>query len=82
VLEADDVVHDGGHRRALGLGVAVGQGDGDLLVGGEDQLGGTVAAVVDQRIVQAAIGRAGIERDVLDADGAQEVDHEIGAVPR
>ena len=82
VLQADDVVDDRGHRPALRLRVAVGEGDGDLLVGGEDQLGSAVAAVVDEGVVQPAVGRAGIQGHVLDADRAQEVDDEVGAVSR
>ena len=38
-LDADDVVDDGRHRAPLGLGVAVREGDGDLFVRGEHQVG-------------------------------------------
>ena len=82
VLEPDDVVHHLRHRPALGLRVAVGQADGDLLVGGEHELRRPVAAVVHERVVQAAKGRAGVQRHVLDADRPQEVHDEIRAVPR
>ena len=80
VLQAHDVVHDRRHRCAPGLGVAVGHRHRDLLVRGQDQLGRPIAAVVDERVVQPAVGRPGIERDVFDADGAQQVDDEVGAV--
>ena len=82
MLETDDVVHQGRHRRPLGLGIAVGEGDRDLFVGGEDQLGPSGPAVVDQRVVQATKGRARIEGDVLDADRAQQVHHQVGAIAR
>jgi len=50
VLQTDDVVHGGGHRRAARLGVAVGERDRDLLVQREDQLR-VALAVVDERVV-------------------------------
>ena len=80
MLEPDDVVHDGRHRPPLRLGVAVGERDGDLLVGGEDQLGPALAAVVHERVVEPAEGRAGVEGDVLDADRAQEIDDQVRTV--
>ena len=82
VLEADDVVDDGRHRPPLGLGVAVREGDGDLLVRGEHQLGSTRASIVHEGVVKAAERRPRVDRDVLDADGAQEIDDEIGPVAR
>ena len=51
-------------------------------MGGQDVLGGTVAAVVHQRVVHAAKRRARIDRDVLDAAGAHQVHDQVGAVPR
>ena len=80
VLEADDVVDNRRHRPPLRLGTAVREGDGDLLVRGEDQLGRPLAAVVDQRVVQTAVGRARVQRDVLDTGRAQQVHDEVGAV--
>ena len=46
-----------------------------------DQLGVLVAAVVDQRFVQAAEAGAGIGADVFDAQRFDDVDHEVGAGP-
>ena len=82
MLKADDVVHDRGHRRALRLGVSVRERDRDFFVGGEDELGRPAAAVVHERVVEPAEGRAGVQGNVLDTDGAQEVHDEVGAVPR
>ncbi len=80
VLEPDDVVHRRGHRLALGARVAVRHRDGDLLVLAEDHLRHMIAAVVDERIVQAAKRRAGIERDVLDLEGLHHVDDHVRPV--
>src|SRR5207244_4782687 len=38
------------------------------------------AAVVDERVVQSAIRRAGVERDVLEAARLDRVDHHVRAV--
>ena len=77
--QADDVVDDRAHRPSRRLGVPVGDVDRDLLVRAQDDLG-LPAAVIDQRVVQSAVGRAGIERDVLDAKGLKEVDDHVRAV--
>src|SRR5262249_50322 len=70
VLQAYDVVDDRRHRGPASLGVTVGQGHGDLLVGGQDEFGGAIAAIVDERIVQPPVRGARVESDVVDADGA------------
>ena len=44
-----------------------------------DHLGRVVAAVVDDRFVQAAEARAGVRADVLEAERLEDVDHEVGA---
>ena len=64
VEQADVGVHGGGHRLAGHLGVAVRDRDRALLVQAEQHLRRLVAEIVDDRVVQAAIARAGIERDV------------------
>ena len=58
----------------------MGEADGDLLMSGEDQLGRPIASVVDQRVVQPAVGRARVQRDVLDARRTEEVDDQVRAV--
>ena len=65
VQQADQVMHDGDHRLALGAGVTMGDLHGDLfMLAGQHRR--IVLAIVDQRVVQAAVARAGIERDVLE----------------
>ena len=81
VQETDDVVDDRGHRLAGHLRVAMGDRDSDLLVGAGHDLG-AVAAVVDDGIVKAAIGRARIQRRVFDAEAFEEIDDDVGAVAR
>ena len=46
-----------------------------------DELRVLVAAVIDDRFLQAAGIRVGIDRDVLEAQGLQDVHHEIGPGP-
>jgi hypothetical protein len=53
------------------------QRDADLFMVAEDDLRRMVAAVIDQRIVQAAKGRAGIERDILELEGFEQIDDDI-----
>jgi hypothetical protein len=82
VLETDDVVDDGRHGRPLRLGIAVGEGDSDLLVGGEHELGPARGPIVHEGVVQTAEGRPRVNGDFLDADGVKEIDDEIGPVSR
>jgi lipopolysaccharide/colanic/teichoic acid biosynthesis glycosyltransferase len=80
VLQADDVVHGRGQRHAGGARVAVGDGDGDLLVTGDHHLGHERVAEVDQRIVDASVAGPGVEGDVGDPELAQQLDHEVRPV--
>jgi hypothetical protein len=79
VEEPDDVVEDRGHRLARGLGVPVGQTDGDLLVGTHEELG-SVATVVHERIVEPSERRAGVEARVTDPVGLEEVHDDVRPV--
>ena len=63
VQQADEIVQDHRHRLAGRLGVAVRDLHRDLFVVAQHHRR-LVVAVVDQRVVQAAEARAGIERDV------------------
>ncbi len=65
------------HRLAARLGVAVGDLHGDLFVIAE-QHRRLVLAVIDQRIVQAAVTRAGIERDVGKIVLLDQIDDDVG----
>ena len=44
-----------------------------------EPLGRRIAAVIDERLVQASEARRGIRDDVLEPERLQHVDHEIGA---
>jgi hypothetical protein len=76
VEEPDHVMHDRHHRLAGRLGIAVGDLYGDLLVLTQ-QHRRIIAAVVDQRVVQAAIARARIERNIRKTELLDEVDDDI-----
>ena len=82
MLQADDVVHDRRHDLARRLGVTVRHRHGDLFMAAENhfRIGRAAALVVDQRIVNAAKARAGIERDIFDAKNFQQIDDQIGTV--
>jgi len=61
--QADQIVQNHGHRPAARLGIAVRDLHRDFFMRAQHHRR-LVAAVIDQRIVQAAEARAGIERDV------------------
>jgi hypothetical protein len=75
--QSDHVVHDGDHRAAGRLGVAMGDLHGDLLMLAQ-QHRRAVAAVIDERVVQAAKARPGIERDIGKPELLDQVDDHIG----
>src|SRR5438067_1758297 len=73
----------GGHGLLAGLGETVRHADGDFLVLAQDHLGHGVAAVVDERVVQAAIARARVQRGVRNLELFEQVDDKIrAAAPR
>ena len=75
--QPDQVVQDHRHRPAGRLGIAVRDLHRDLLVLAQHHRR-LVAAVVDERIVQAAEAGAGIERDVGEAVALDQVDDDVG----
>ncbi len=77
VQHADHVVHDRHHRLSGRLGVAVRDLHRDLLVLAEQDRR-LIAAVIDQRVVQAAIARPRIERDEGKVVVLDEVDDDVG----
>ncbi len=77
VQQADEIVQDHRHRLAARLGVAVRDLHRDLFVVAQHHRR-LVVAVVDQRIVQAAEARAGIERDVGKIVALDAVDDDVG----
>ena len=70
--QADDVVQDRHHRLAARLGVAVRDPHRDLLVLAEHHLR-LVAAVVDERVVQAAVAGARVERRVRQLELLEQI---------
>jgi hypothetical protein len=81
VLQADGAVRHHRHRLAGRLGIAVRHADRGFLVQAGEELGLGVAAVIDQRFVQAAEARPRVGRDVFEAERLDDVDHEIRARP-
>ena len=77
VQQADDVVDDGGHRLAASLGIAMGDLHGDLFVVTE-QHRRLVLAIIDQRVVEPAKARAGIERDIGKFVLLDQIDDDVG----
>jgi len=79
VLQSDGAMHHHRQRGVSGLGVAMGHGHPDLLVGDSQQLGRGVAAVIDQGLVQPAKTGGRIGGDVFDAQRLDDVGHVVGA---
>ena len=82
MLQTDDVVQPGRHDLTRRAGIAVGQRHRDLFVRAHDDFGPFTGLEVNDRVVEAAVARARIQRDVFNAQIAQHFDHEIGAVLR
>ena len=79
VHQADIGMHRRGHRLAGDLGVAVRDRDRAFLVQAKQHLRPLVAEIVHEAVVQAAIARARIERDIGDAGRAQRVRRHVAA---
>ncbi len=82
VHQADEIVQDADAEPAGRLSVAVRHRHGDLLVRCQDHLRLMVAAVVDQRVMQAAVARSRQQEDVVDVQPAEQLDHGVGPVFR
>ena len=82
VEQADVGMHGRGHGLAGHLGIAVSDRDRALLVQAEQHLRRLIAQEVDDRIVQPAVARAGIERDVGNLQRAQRVGDHVAAEAR
>jgi hypothetical protein len=78
VHQTDEVVQDAHAEAAGGLGVAVRHRHSDLLVRREHHLRLVVTSVVDKRVMQAAVARAGQQEDVIDVEPAEQFDHGVG----
>ena len=77
VQQADRAVHQRHHRLAGRLGVAVCDGRAGFFVQHGQDLGLAVAAVVDQGLVDAFEGRAGVHGHVVEVERLEDVDHVI-----
>ena len=77
VLQPDHIVADGDHRFVFRLGIAVRDRHRNFLVMTEDHFRLVIAAVVDDRIVNTAKGRAGIEGGIFDIERLHQIDHDI-----
>ncbi len=80
MLQADDVVQTGRHDFAGGPRITIGDRHGDLFMGAHDHLWALFRLEIDHGIMEAAIARPRIERDVLDAQLAQHFDHQIRTI--
>ena len=79
VLQADGAMDQRQQRLAGDLEVAVRHADGGFLVRAGEELRHLVAAVVDQRLVDAAVARGAVGRQIFDVERLDDVDHEVGA---
>ena len=79
VLQSDRPVREHGQRFAGYFEVAMSDGSRLLLVRTGQQLRRLVAAVVDDRLMDASEARAGIGRDVGQIQTLDDIDHEIRA---
>ena len=79
VHEADVRMHHRPHHPAGRLGVALRDRHGGFLVQAQQHLRARIAEVVDDAVVQAAVARAGVEREVGDIEGAQHRGDRVAA---
>ncbi len=77
MLQPDRAVCHHRQRLPFDLGVAICHGDRLLFMAARDQLGGFVAAIVDDRFVQRAEARSWIGADEFEPERLQHVHHEI-----
>ncbi len=78
--QPDQIVDDGGQGLAGRLGVAMGDLDGDVLVGAQQHLR-VVLAIIDHGIVQAPEAGTGIERHIGEVEVPHEIDDDVGIPP-
>jgi len=82
VEQAHIGMHGRGHRPAGHLGVAVRDRHRAFLVQAKQHLRRLVAEKIHDRIVQPAVARAGIKRDVGNFQGAQRISDHVAAEAR
>src|SRR5262245_61147951 len=79
VHKPDVRMHGGRHRPAGHLGIAMGDRHRAFLMQAQQHLRLFVAQIIDQAVVQPAVARAWIERDVRDIGRAQRIRDDIAA---
>ena len=79
MLQTDRAVAQHRQRHAFHLGVAMRHRRGDFFMHASDHFGLGVAAVIDQRFVQAAIARGRRHGDVFEIQRLHDIDHEVAA---
>lgn len=68
------------HDRLAGrLEVAMTHADGGFFVHAGEKLRHRVLAIVDDRLVEPAVARGRISRQILDVQSLDDIDHEVGA---
>ena len=67
------------HRAVRGLGIAVGDREGVILMQAQQHLRIPVSEIVDKAVVEAAIARTGIQRDVLDTEASQHLGRHVAS---
>ena len=82
VLQAHDVVQQGGHQGATGLGIAMRHGHGDFFVTALDQFRHAVAAIIDDGVVETAKAGTRIAGGIGNAAGMEHIDDHIGTILR
>ena len=79
VLQPDGAVGAHAQRLALDLVVAVAHRDRNFLMRAGEEFRADIAAVVDERLMQAAEARGRVGGDVVESEAFQAVDHEVAA---
>ena len=79
VLQADRAVDQRHDRFAGRLEVAMAHGNAGFLVRAGEEFRHRVLAVIDQRLVETAVARGRIGRQIFDVERLDDVDHEVGA---
>ena len=82
MLQAHHVVQAGRHNLSGGARITVSDRHCNLFMGAHDHFRAFARLEVDHRIMQAAITRAGVERDIFDPQFAQHLDHQVGTILR
>ena len=79
MLEPDGALDQHGQGPAFDLGIAMRHRHRDFLMHAAEHFRLLVHAAIDDRFVQAAEGRGGRLRDVIEIETLQHIEHEVGA---